>query len=85
MVKPKKELQASAIWRSAIEEDDDDSFGGSLFDGPNDSNFTMNIHDDDNKKKKKIFEDEYQDSSTTKIDSQLSYTFRRNYQVSNLY
>ncbi|KAL8156550.1 uncharacterized protein LOC141668822 [Apium graveolens] len=84
MVKPKKDLQASAIWRSAVveEEDVDDSFGGNLFDAPNDSTFNMNIHyDHDNKKIKKVFEEEYQDSSSmTKIDSQLSYTFRRNYQ-----
>lgn len=79
MVKPKKDLQASAIWRSAIEEDEYDSSYGNLFDAPNPSNFAMNIHDDHNNK---FYEEDYQDSSITKFDSQLSYTFRRNYQVS---
>ncbi|KAK1402843.1 hypothetical protein POM88_002448 [Heracleum sosnowskyi] len=81
MVKSKKELEASsAIWRSAIEEDEDECFEGNLFATPNDSNFNINLHSDNNKKTKKIYEEEFQDSSITKVDSQLSYTFRRNYQ-----
>lgn len=84
MVKTKKDLQASsAIWRSAIEEHEDESFEVNLFATPNDSNFNMNLHVDDNKKKKNFLGDEHEDSSMTRIDSQLSYTFRRNYQVSN--
>nr|XP_017227683.1 PREDICTED: uncharacterized protein LOC108192752 [Daucus carota subsp. sativus] len=71
MGKPKREFQSSVPWRGDMEEDACNEL--KLLVTSDESGSTMHLHHNNTKNN---------DVSLTRFDSQLSYAFRRNYQVS---